>query len=124
MQAVQVAASKHDARLFRNNNGTGWIGKAHHTPTYLVIKNPRPLHAGLCTGSSDLIGWTPIQIKEEHVGSTLAVFTAAEIKSATGRLTTEQRSFIEAVNRAGGIAACVRSVEHFVGVLNAARGLG
>jgi hypothetical protein len=50
-------------------------------------------------------------IGPEHVGRTMAVFTAVEVKSATGRATAEQRAFIQHVQAAGGIAGVVRSVD-------------
>ena len=65
MRAIQMKASDEGHRLFRNNVGTGWVG--HQTrvsrPTMVLMKegdvlirNASPLHSGLCTGSSDLIG--------------------------------------------------------------------
>ncbi|MGI9161139.1 MAG: hypothetical protein ACR2K1_15435, partial [Saprospiraceae bacterium] len=43
-------------RIFRNNTGMGWAGRLlHRTGAGTVaIENARPLHAGLCEGSSDL----------------------------------------------------------------------
>jgi hypothetical protein len=65
---------------------------------------------GLTTGGSDLIGWTEMTITPEMVGSTLAVFTAVELK--TGRLapTREQIAFLGAVKRAGGLSGVARTV--------------
>ena len=45
------------------------------------------------------------------VGQRVAVFTSVEVKTATGRVSTEQRQWLEAVQAAGGIAGVARSVE-------------
>lgn len=119
MRRIQVALSLAGARLFRNNVGVGWAGESLHIrhpstvklmPGDVVIRNARPLHAGLVEGSSDLIGWTPRAITQEMVGTHVAVFTAVEVKAETGRPTDGQKQFIETVREAGGIAFVARSV--------------
>ena len=75
----------------------------------MVLENARPLHA-MPEGCADTIGWTAVQVTPDMVGRTVAVFTALEVKDQ-GRLTPEQRNFLRAVADAGGIAACVHSVE-------------
>jgi hypothetical protein len=114
-QRILLAHGSGPVRLFRNNVGTGWAGQATrvtagnlqaiaHTlrPGDVVVRNARPLHAGLCVGSSDLIGY-------RRVGD-LAQFVALEVKSATGRPTPEQTRFLDHISSAGGCAAVVRSV--------------
>lgn len=112
MRSVLIACSRGATRLWRNNVAQAWVGhstQAQRTMTVtllpgdVVIRNARPLHAGLCTGSSDLIGYT--------VRDGVAVFTAIEVKTKTGRATAEQRNFLDVVDHAGGIAGLVRSVE-------------
>ncbi len=97
-QQIRLACSKGDCRLFRNNTGT------------LLDKNGRPVQFGLRKGSADLIGWRTVTITPEMVGTTVAVFTSIEVKSATGRLRPEQQTWLDAVQKAGGIAAVARSV--------------
>lgn len=108
---VILQASRLGARLFRNNTGTGWTGsKSARLPDgSMVLKNPRPLRAGLIIGSSDCIGWTPITITPEMVGRTIAVFTALEVKDGNGRVSPEQKIFIGNVDNANGITGVVRS---------------
>ena len=65
---------------------------------------------GLCKGSADLIGWTSRTITEEMVGQQVAVFTSIEVKTPTGRVRPEQQQWLDAVAKAGGIAAVARSV--------------
>jgi hypothetical protein len=114
-QRILLAHGSGDVRLFRNNVGTGWAGQAAritagnlsaiaHTlrPGDVIIRNARPLHAGLCVGSSDLIGYRRVD--------GLAQFVALEVKSATGRPTTEQTRFLDHITTAGGCAAIVRSI--------------
>ena len=66
MRLVQIEASKIGVKLFRNNVAVGWVGKSERVtaptvvkvyPGDVIIRKARPLHAGLCVGSSDLIGW-------------------------------------------------------------------
>lgn len=115
------------ARVFRNNSGIGWAGapiyKAHKpelvqlNPGDVIVRHARPLHAGLCDGSSDAIGWQSIEITAEHVGQKIAVFVALEAKALRGRLTEEQSHFLSAVRDAGGIAIEARDVETAVSAL-------
>lgn len=99
-------------RLFRNNTGTGWQGTRMPSPAGLVIlKDARPLNAGLCVGSSDLIGWTTVKITPDMVGLEVAIFTAVEVKAIRGRATAEQVNFIDQVRKSGGLAGVARSPE-------------
>lgn len=98
------------ATLFRNNVGTAWIGDTSKLKDgSVLIRNPRIFHAGLCEGSSDLIGWRSLTITPEMVGQTVAVFAALEVKSKTGRATAGQKNFCQRVTEAGGFAGIVKS---------------
>ena len=109
---ILLSCSVGDARLFRQNVGQGWAGRLVSTDRGRVtLQNARPLIAGLCVGSSDLIGWRTVTITPDMVGQRLAVFAAIEVKSATGQPTVEQVAFLGAVDQAGGIACVARSVE-------------
>ena len=99
-------------RLFRNNVGKGWVGKLiKSTRESITLVGYRPLNSGLCVGSSDLIGWTTIEITPEMVGRKVAVFTALELKTKKLQATKEQLNFIEQIQIAGGIAGIVRKIE-------------
>ena len=115
-QRILLAHGSGPVRLWRNNVGTGWAGQATRVtggnlaalarslrPGDVVIRGGRPLHAGLCVGSSDLIGYRQIQ--------GVAQFVALEVKSATGRPTPQQTAFLDHITAAGGCAGIVRSVE-------------
>ena len=62
-------------------------------------------------GGSDLIGYRQVVIGPEHVGQTVAVFAAVEVKTNTGRATRDQQAFVKHVQAAGGIAGIARSVD-------------
>lgn len=62
-------------------------------------------------GGSDLIGWKEVEITQEMVGTKVAVFAAVEVKEGTGRASREQKQFLDAVDRAGGIAILARRME-------------
>lgn len=107
---IMLALSKQGVTIFRNNTGMGWAGEAIRLQSGdVLIKNPRPLHAGLCVGSSDLIGFKPVKITPDMVGKTVAVFTAVEVKTPTGRASKEQLNFIDRVKQAGGNAGVARN---------------
>jgi hypothetical protein len=103
---IMLAVSKiTHSKVFRNNTGMGWTGQSKQLPNgNRIIAEPRPLHAGLCKGSSDLIGWTPIEITPEMIGKKIAVFTAIEVKKPNGRVSSEQINFINQIKNDGGIA--------------------
>lgn len=112
---VLLAASEAGFTLFRNNVGTGWAGDVQRLKDgSILIRNPRPLHAGLCKGSSDLIGLRPLVITDADVGKTIAQFAAVEIKTANGRTSHTQQNFLDFVANAGGLARVVRGVEDLV----------
>lgn len=120
LRLIMLEASSAGSTLWRQNTGQGWTGDATRInaartvtlhPGDVVIRNARPLHAGLCVGSSDLIGFTPVEITPLHVGQTIAAFTAVEVKAPKGRATTQQINFIDHVRAAGGLAGIARSPE-------------
>ena len=109
-QEIRLALGSGPVRLWRNNTGT------------LPDRQGRPVRFGLCKGSSDLIGLRSITIGPEHVGQTLAVFAAVEVKAQTGRTTPDQQAFIATVAAMGGLAGVARSVEDAAQILQIDRG--
>ena len=94
-----------DIKLFTNPVGNGWMASdARQTAAGgVVLTHPRRVRFGLCTGSSDLIGWV--------TQNGIARFLALEVKTKNKKPTDEQLNFIEQVKTAGGIAGVVRGVE-------------
>lgn len=103
MHNIQLEASELGVKLFRNQTGT------------YKLADGRYLTSGLCVGSSDLIGWKPLEITQEMVGKTFAQFTAVEVKSPKekgkkAQPTVEQARFIDAIIGAGGMAFCTNDL--------------
>ena len=100
-QRIRLALGlQRDLRIFRNQ-----VGQLPDPRT------GRPVQFGLARGSADLIGWRTITITPDMVGRRIAVFTSLEVKTPNGRLSPQQRNWFDAVQRAGGIAAVVRSTQ-------------
>jgi len=105
-QQIRLQLSRGPVRLWRNNVGA------------LRDHRGQLVRYGLCPGSSDLIGLRQLTIGPEHLGQTLAVFTALEIKTPSGRLSEEQRHFLAIVQQLGGISGVARSVQDAQGLLD------
>lgn len=120
--AIRVALSRGPVRLFRQNVGTGWTGEVQRLRDgSLVIRNPRPLHAGF-KGLSDLGGWVTVEVTPEMVGRKIAVYAAVEVKTANGRVSEEQSDFLSIVQNAGGAAGVARSVADAAAIICSAGG--
>jgi len=104
-QRIRLELGKGPVRLWRNNVGA------------LRDERGRLVTYGLCKGSSDLIGLRQVLIGPEHLGQTLAVFTAIEVKAPGGRLREEQRLFLALVERFGGYGGVARSTAEAARVL-------
>lgn len=124
MRALQRLASSLGARLFRQQVGMGWVGKAERIGSPrrvlvdkgdVVVRKARPLNTGH-EGMSDLGGWVPVTITPEMVGSTVAVYAQVEVK-INARPTEAQLNWIAAVNAAGGRAGIARSDDDLANIL-------
>jgi hypothetical protein len=112
VRKIMLAMGKNpNIRIFRNNSGKCWIGqpKMFNSPQSVCVKpgdvlvqQARYFEAGLCPGSSDLIGLEAVRITPEMVGTTVAVFVAVEAKLINGRVQQNQINFLEMVNKLGG----------------------
>lgn len=101
MHKIMLALSEAGCLVFRNNTGSAWLGKPiHRAGKQVTLTEARMMPYGLCVGSSDLIGVAPD-----------GRFLAVEVKTATGRVSKEQQTFIDVVRRAGGRAGIARSVD-------------
>ncbi len=97
---IRLAINAPNVRMFRNNVG--------------MINGIR---FGLCNGSSDLIGFQSVTITPEMVGQKIAIFTAIEVKTESGKVSEQQTKFLNMVARFGGIGAVVRNVDDAVDLL-------
>ena len=108
LRDIQAAASAAGHRLFRVNVGKAWVGKVvSRSDKHVTLENPRPFHAGMIEGQSDLIGWTRD-----------GTFAAIEVKAGRTATTEAQRRFVDAVIAAGGRAGIVRSVDEAMAILD------
>ena len=104
-QRIRLACGRGTVRLWRTNTGA------------LVDQQGRFVRIGLCKGSSDLIGLRALEITPELVGQRLAQFVPLEIKTGSGPVSPEQRTFLCLVQELGGVAAVCRSIEQARAVL-------
>ena len=117
-RAAQLALSAIGVIMWRNNVGKMWAGKlVSFKNGRVILDNARPVTAGLCNGSSDLIGLKSVTITPDMVGRKIAVFVALEAKTPTGRTQTDQYNFMRVVNESGGIAGIFRSPDDAVNLV-------
>jgi hypothetical protein len=107
MRRIMLAASRAGATIWRNNAGV-----ARYPDGSVVrygVANP---------GGSDLIGLRTIEVTPDMVGRKVAVFIAIEVKTPSGRLTDDQRRFLDFVRAAGGIGIVARSEDDLAPVVS------
>tara|TARA_Y100000310_G_scaffold338249_1_gene427361 strand:- start:2245 stop:2646 length:402 start_codon:yes stop_codon:yes gene_type:complete len=111
LKRTMLRLSKIGVTIFRQNVGQAWAGsKVNVKGRSVVIENAMPITMGLTNGSGDLIGWTPVVVAPQMVGSTVAVFTSIEVKREKGgRVTPDQERWNCRVNEAGGISGIANS---------------
>lgn len=111
LKKVMLRVSKLGSVVFRQNVGQAWVGsKVTIQGRTAVIQDAQPLTMGLTNGSSDLIGWTSVTVTADMVGKKVALFTAIECKREKGgRISPDQKRFIDNVKGAGGIAGVANS---------------
>jgi len=103
------AAKSPNLILWRNNVGEGWQGDSQRSGDTVLIKNARVLHAGLCKGSSDLIGIRKITVTQEMVGATIGQFVALEVKMPGKKVLKDQQNFLGVIESFSGFSKVVRS---------------
>ena len=108
INAILLGASERGHRLFRQNTGKGWVGKVVGGvgADRVTLREPRPLVAGLCVGSSDVIGYT-----------STGQFVALEVKTPGVRVTPEQKAFLDAARAKGCITGVVYSADEALKLL-------
>lgn len=107
MHQIMLALSDAGCLVWRNNTGQAWQGKPiHRAGRQVTLADAFQIPYGLCVGSADLVGVAPC-----------GRFLAVEVKTATGRVSEQQRVFLDAVLRAGGIAGIARSVDDAIALL-------
>ena len=113
LKRILLRCSRGTTRLWRNNVGQyrdhagNWIRYG--------VKNP---------GGSDLIGWTQLIIKQEHIGRTVAVFTAVEVKRPGKDVLLVQQRFGDMVSDAGGLFGVAHSADEAEQILKGVDNIG
>lgn len=128
LKKFMLEYTKLGSRLFRNNVGMAWAGQNHGpektkrtvtvNPGDIILRKARPFHGGFPKGSSDLIGWTTIEITPDMVGRECAIFTAVEAKTQYVSATSQQKAFVRTVNTSGGIAVIARKLEDLLAAVS------
>lgn len=113
-QNIQIESSKLGHKLWRNNSGA------------MINETGRLVRFGLghvsnndTFKSSDLIGFTMVEVTAEMVGTKIPVFTAIEVKNSKWKYTetdreVAQKKFMDVIKTNKGIASFVNSVEGYV----------
>ncbi len=121
-QLIQIEGPQWHCQLMRNNSG------ALKDQTGRVVRfglgNVSKKHNDRIK-SSDLIGFTVVQVTPEMVGKHVAVFTAVEVKepgwilsgSILNKREVAQRAFMGWVTAAGGLAGFADSIDSFKRIL-------
>ena len=112
VQAAIMREFNHgDVRLYRNNVGMAYAGRAEREGGAVYIAHASTVRYGLEVGSADLIGYRMVTITPDMVGRKLAVFASVECKDDKGRAKPEQEAWLAQIKAAGGLACIARSVE-------------
>lgn len=119
-QKIRLKAGYCGATLFRNNSG------ACNDTTGRLIRyglGNDSAHLNKVVKSSDLIGFTELTIGPQHIGETVAVFTAIEIKSSVWQYRENddraraQAAFLNIVKRGGGYAGFAQNENDLIRIL-------
>lgn len=106
---IMVALSENGHTVFRNETGRFWTGQIiHKDGKQVTLTNAVMIPVGLAVGSCDIVG----------IQRDTGRFFGVEVKTKTGRISPEQKKFIEIVNQRGGIAGVARSVEDAIELLS------
>lgn len=105
---IMLALSEAGCTIWRNEVAGAWVGKQlHKDRDQITLTSARMVVFGVGgKGGSDLVGIAPD-----------GRFLAVEVKTAKGRPSHEQNTFIDAVNAAGGIGGIARSPDEALALL-------
>jgi len=112
---IMLALSEAGCTVWRNEVGGMWVGRVIHQDGQTVtLANAQMIQAGLCTGSADLVGISPVVVTPEMVGETVGRFMGIEVKTEKGRASVEQKNWTRHVLARGGVAGIARSEQDAV----------
>lgn len=115
-QDIQIESSKLGHKLWRNNSG-GFLDSTGRMVFFGLGNVSKQSNAAF--KSSDLIGFTMVEVTAEMVGTKIPVFTAIEVKNSKWKYTetdreVAQKKFMDVIKMNKGIASFVNSVEGYV----------
>lgn len=131
---LRVEAPKVGARLWRNNNGA--CREVREDEDGNAVPTDRIIRYGLGNDSkklsdvfksSDLIGITPVTIQPQHVGRSVGLFTAVEVKHPGWKRPENardraQEAFLVSVCQLGGLGMFVTHEDQYHGYVARIRG--
>lgn len=121
MNRIMLALSKHGVTVWRNNCGVARYSGDRCPYCRKPLPGDRVRYGIANPGGSDVIGLTPVLITPEHVGRSLPVFTAVEVKRPGVEPNEDQERFLNFVSAQSGIAVAAHSEAEAIGAIDAAR---
>ena len=119
-QQVRLAMARLGAQVWRNNSGA-CTDDTGRLVRYGLGNDSAALNAAI--KSADLVGITPMTVQAHHVGRTVGVFTAIEVKRPGWHLTPgdkrgqAQKRFLDIVVGVGGMAGFVTDPADLANIL-------
>lgn len=111
MTRQREAREVQNPALIAASSMPGVLAMRQHSGVFRAMTDPtRIVRVGL-PGMADAGLIVAVEITPEMVGRTLGAAVQVEFKTATGRQSDDQRTWAEAVRRAGGIYELVRSAD-------------
>lgn len=99
----------------------GVLAMRQQSGVFRAMTDPdRIVRVGL-PGMADVGLIVAVTITPEMVGQRIGVAVQAEMKTATGRQSDDQRTWAEAVRRAGGVYELVRSADEMTALIERVR---
>ena len=119
-QQVRLAMARLGAQVWRNQSGA-MEDKTGRIVRFGLSNDSAALNAAI--KSADLVGITPMTVQAHHVGRTVGVFTALEVKRPGWHLTPgdkrgqAQKRFLDIVVGVGGMAGFVTDPADLANIL-------
>ena len=119
-QQVRLAMARLGAQVWRNQSGA-MEDKTGRIVRFGLSNDSAALNAAI--KSADLVGITPMTVQAHHVGRTVGVFTAIEVKRPGWHLTPgdkrgqAQKRFLDIVVGVGGMAGFVTDPADLANIL-------
>lgn len=115
LRTLLLYASELGAKLFRNARG---VERVAQKDCKSCQRFGRVVSYGLANGAPDLVGWVPVTVTPEMVGTTVAVFVGIEAKRQLGGVVSEaQQRFLDALARDGAVQGVARGAEDMAEIL-------